>query len=309
MEKHAQFQIVPGDLVGGGGDQCRGIVPGGEPGGQRGPGGCQSGGLYEITTTHHVDFPFIVYILSNSLFNRPYVKKMQHKGGEMSMVQIDLKKEQEASLERPRYPYSGAAKVFFWIMDAITGKEITLSKTKLIEILASIPYRSGEIRQYGRMTRGYRKENLVEEARRIMTWGREAQDNEYWHLLLINEKMKEDGLPEAWYLTQPVPFLLVLGYILFTRLMALVNIRAAFLFNAEFEDHAEHVYAQFVKEHPEWEEQPAPKEKIRGYGEYETWADVFRRIGLDERDHRNRSFVFCGKPEHVAPYDGMPEEG
>ena len=88
--------------------------------------------------------------------------------------------------------------------------------------------------------------------------------------------------------------------------MAFLNIRRAFLFNAEFEDHAEHVYAQFVKDHPEWEEQPAEGELVRQYGEVETWADVFRRIGLDERDHMNDSFILCGMPDHVVHYEGMP---
>jgi len=34
---------------------------------------------------------------------------------------------------------------------------------------------------------------------------------------------------------------------------------------------------------------------------------VFRRIGLDERDHRNASFALAGRPELIVPYDGMPE--
>ena len=59
----------------------------------------------------------------------------------------DLKKEQQATTNRPRYRYSLAAKVFFLSMDLITGKKITLPKVKLIEILASIPYRSWETRQ------------------------------------------------------------------------------------------------------------------------------------------------------------------
>jgi len=63
-------------------------------------------------------------------------------------MSIDLKREHKASLERPRYGYSLAAKGFFLSMDLITGKTMTLSKVKLIEMLASIPYRSWEIRQY-----------------------------------------------------------------------------------------------------------------------------------------------------------------
>ena len=221
-------------------------------------------------------------------------------------MNIDLKKEHKASMTRPRYRYSVAAKGFFLLMDLITGKKTTLAKAKLIEMLASIPYRSWEIRQYARMTRCYRKQELITQARKIVTWGREAQDNEYWHLLVINEKMKEDGETDPWYLLPVIPLIMVTTYVVLTRVMALVSIKRAFLFNAEFEDHAEHVYAQFVEEHPEWEEQPVTNDKVKEYGDLPTWADVFRRIGLDERDHMNSSFVFCGKSECVVEYDGMP---
>lgn len=222
-------------------------------------------------------------------------------------MSIDLTKEQQASLARPRYTYSLAAKFFFAAMDLVTGKRTTLAKTKLIEMLASIPYRAWEIRQYGRTTVSYRNRALVKEARNIMAWGRDAQDNEYWHLVLINQKMEEDGAKDPWYTMQPIPLFFVVTYIVLTRIMALVSIRRAFLFNAEFEDHAEHVYAQFVEDHPEWNSQPVAKEIVEDYdSSLETWGDVFRRIGLDERDHMNTSFIFCGKPDCVVSYEGMP---
>jgi|GEM_PF-3623001 len=55
------------------------------------------------------------------------------------------------------------------------------------------------------------------------------------------------------------------GYSLLTWAMAIFNIRGAFLFNAEFEDHdhAEHVYAQFVQENAEWEEQPVKSDTVK----------------------------------------------
>jgi len=224
----------------------------------------------------------------------------------MGQVNVDLKMEQQASMARPRYKYSLAARSFFLAMDLVTGRNTTLAKAILIELLAVIPYRAWEIREYARMTRLYRNQEFVQQARGIMLWGREAQDKEYWHLLVINEKMKEDGIKDTWYLSPAVVFPLILSYGLFTRILALINIRRAFLFNAEFEDHAEHVYAQFVKEHPEWEDQPVRSALVKEYEYLKTWADVFRRIGLDERDHMNSSFVFCGKPEYVIKYDGMP---
>ena len=219
----------------------------------------------------------------------------------------DLKKEQTASSKRPPYRYSLAAKVFFWSMDLFTGTKVTLPKIKLIEILASIPYRSWETRQYTRMTQHYRDRALVQKSSEIMMWAREAQDTEYWHLLVVNEKMKLDGIKDPWYLVPPVPLLMVGFYAAIMHLMAMFSIRRAFLFNAEFEDHAEHVYAQFVEEHPEWEQQPVNDELMKGHLKLPSWADVFRRIGLDERDHMNMSFRFCDKSECVVNYDGMPE--
>ena len=91
--------------------------------------------------------------------------------------------------------------------------------------------------------------------------------------------------------------------------MARAAIDRAFLLNAEFEDHAEHTYAELVDEHPEWEEQPVDQPVVQQYGAFGSWADVFRRIGLDERDHMNGSFRFAGRPEHIVKYDGMPAQG
>lgn len=226
----------------------------------------------------------------------------------MKETKLDLKREQQASLERPRYKYSLSARFFFLSMDLVTGGKTTLAKAKLLEMLAGIPYREWETHQYGRMTRGYRDTGVVQSTRRIVTWGREAHDNEYWHLLVIQEKMKTDGLKDPWYLAAPVPWLIVWSYRVIAGLLALISLRAAFLFNAEFEDHAEHIYAQFVAEHPELETQSVQNAVVTKYcSDVNTWADVFRRIGLDERDHRNQSFANCGKPEYVARYAGMPE--
>jgi len=225
----------------------------------------------------------------------------------MTIQKIDLKKEQTATLKRSRYPYSWTARLFFKSMDWLTGKQITLSKAKLIETLASIPYRAWEIRQYAKLTRKYKNQNLVNRARIIMEWGREAQDNEYWHLLVINEKMKEEGIKDAWYLFPLIPLLMTYIYFIISRSMALFNIQRAFLFNAEFEDHAEHVYAQFVHAHPEWEKQPVNNDIVNSYGNFNHWADVFRRIGLDERDHMNHSLYFYNQPDDNVKYEGMPE--
>jgi len=63
-----------------------------------------------------------------------------------------------------------------------------------------------------------------------------------------------------------------------------------------------------VNDNPEWETQPLTNDLVKKYADVENWADVFRRISLDERDHRNNSFYFCGKPEFIVKYEGMPKD-
>ena len=61
-----------------------------------------------------------------------------------------------------------------------------------------------------------------------------------------------------------------------------------------------------MDDHPEWEGQPVTSELVQEYGSFASWADVFRRVGLDESNHMNNSFRFAGTPEHVVEYEGMP---
>ncbi|HZJ73414.1 MAG TPA: alternative oxidase [Perlabentimonas sp.] len=220
---------------------------------------------------------------------------------------IDLKKEQQATLNTPRYKYSLMAKIFFAGMNIAAGKKDDLPKAKLLEILASIPYRAWEIRHYMKLTRKFRNINKVEKYQTIIDWGRVAQDNEYMHLLVIHEKMKEDGIKDKWYLKPVFAYLIVLSYVIIAKLMAFFSQKRAFLFNAQFENHAESVYANLVQDNPQWEDEKVTNELVKMYADVDTWADVFRRISLDERDHMNHSFEFCGKPELVHKYEGMPE--
>lgn len=222
---------------------------------------------------------------------------------------IDLAKEQTATLQRSALKHSMMAKIFFKVMDVITGSEITLPKAALIEMLASIPYRAWEGAEYVRSSLNYTDGARVKYAEKLQIWNRYAQDNEYGHLLVIQEKMRLDGVSDPWWLMPPVPYFFMLKYRVLSWFFTRLSQRQAWLFNAEFEDHAEHVYAQFVQEHPEWDAQPVAANPVvlSVYGDLATWGDVFRRVGLDERDHRNKSFVLAGETEKVVAYDGMPE--
>ena len=227
---------------------------------------------------------------------------------------IDLRREQAATLARPRHAYSAGARLFFGSMDRLAGEEDTLPKVRVIELLASIPYRAWENREYGRIQRRFGDPDVVHHAQEILRYGRAAQDNEVQHLRVVEEKLRREAVKDPRYMTRPLPELMSGSYRLFSATLTRLGIRRAFLLNAEFEDHAEHTYAELVQAHPEWEEAPVEEgEAVREYAAYHglsgfpSWADVFRRIGLDERDHRNASFAFAGMPEHIVTYEGMPE--
>lgn len=202
--------------------------------------------------------------------------------------------------------YTPAARFFFGFMDFVYGKAMTVPKIKLIEILARIPYHAWEIKAYWRLTFGYHDEKIREEGLRLVEMGRLSQDNEFWHLIIAVEKIREDQIPESGFWYGFMPKVLALSYAVFARTLALFNLRAAFHFNAMFEDHAEHEYARFVEDHPELDDQPVTNDLVKQFGNPATWGDVFRHIGLDERVHRNESLVECGKANLVVDYIRTP---
>ncbi|HQB69433.1 MAG TPA: alternative oxidase [Paludibacteraceae bacterium] len=214
------------------------------------------------------------------------------------MKTIDLKSEVEHTLNTPRCKYSVLSKFFFLSMDIVAGRKTTVPKVIFLEMLASIPYRKWETRYYLRLSFAYRHKSVVDLASHMVEWSREAQDNEYWHLLVLNEYRKELGIAYPWYLNPFITHLALYGYMVFSWLLSRLSMRQALLFNAQFEDHAEHTYAEFVREHEDvLFKQPVTNELVRSYADVATWGDVLARIALDEREHRNNSFIEAGKPE------------
>jgi hypothetical protein len=105
---------------------------------------------------------------------------------------------------------------------------------KLVEKLAPVPYRAWERRERGPARRQQRDGEHGNEADAITRRGKEAQDNEHRHLLLIEEKIREDAAKQPWYLTPPLPALMVGPYVLLSWAMARSAIRRAFVLNGEF---------------------------------------------------------------------------
>src|SRR5438105_4259349 len=119
----------------------------------------------------------------------------------------------------PRRRYGIAARLLFGLLDAVYGKRRTLSKFKVLELVARVPYQSWEQVAYIAITHTYEKTDFARRIYDRVTESRAQQDNEQWHLLILEERI----------------------------------VASPARLNADFEDHAEHEYMALVAEHPEWE--------------------------------------------------------
>lgn len=212
----------------------------------------------------------------------------------------ELRAAQASTLASPRRRYSPAARALFAGLDAIYGRERSLGKCKVLELVARVPYQAWEQVAYIAIThvssdadKAARIFERVEESRR-------EQDNEQWHLLVLQDLTHDLHQTEhtGFLRFGLVPQLLAFVYYQLSWLLYVVRPAWSYALNADFEDHAEHEYMEMVADHPEWETMPydprpsddAPRDVPR------TLADLFRQVGHDERVHKERSLARRHEP-------------
>jgi hypothetical protein len=213
-----------------------------------------------------------------------------------------LKDEQAKTLATPRLRYGLLARPLFWVVDVIYGRRRSLEKFKVLEIVARVPYQAWESVAYVAITH---TASLPEFARRIFEFVEEArhqQDNEQWHLLILEELIRERRTRQGFVRFVLIPQLLALAYYHVSWLLYVMRPAMSYRLNADFEDHAEHEYMQYVAETPALEKDGYAGAFADDYGRFDTLADLFRRIALDEREHKELSLARLS-----APRFGLPE--
>ena len=118
---------------------------------------------------------------------------------------------------------------------------------------------------------------------------RAQQDNEQWHLLIMDELSAREPGRRSWLMHRLMPTLMALGYWHLSWLMYVVRPDWSHRLNADFEDHAEHEYAALVEENPHFELTPWTSTLAAEYGDDASLADLLRQIGHDERCHKRES--------------------
>ena len=193
------------------------------------------------------------------------------------------------TLTTPRRRYSLAARLLFVVMDLLYGRRGTYGKYRVLEIVARVPYQTWETLSYKQVSKVHRDTGR---ARRI--WDRivefrAQQDNETWHLLIMSELAERSGEKQGVLRGSVLPRLMCLGYWHFSWLLYAVRPAWSHRLNADFEDHAEHEYAEYVAEHPELEHEGCSCS-------FASQADLFRQISHDERVHKEESLARVAEP-------------
>jgi ubiquinol oxidase len=205
----------------------------------------------------------------------------------------------EAQLETlagDRRHYGVLARLLFFTMDLVYARKRTFSKFKVLEVVARVPYQAWEQVAYVALTH---KHGAPDFARRIFEFVQEArhqQDNEQWHLLILEELVQKQGIREGFLRYRVFPQLLAFFYYHTSWLLYVMRPRLSYRLNADFEDHAEHEYMEFVREHPELEDESWESVFTADYGSYQSVADMLRQIGLDERQHKEESVARMQRP-------------
>ena len=208
----------------------------------------------------------------------------------------ELRRAQADTLKGPRRRYGIAARLLFLSLNVVYGKSLTLSKFKVLELIARVPYMAWEHVAFIAITHVHADTGMARRVHKRVATSRAQQDNEMYHLLIIEEMIARSGQRQSqlkfFWLPQAIAFV----YYHLTWLLYVVNPRWSYNLNADFEDHAEHEYMTMVAEHPEWDSAPFESTFADDFGHFESLADMFRQIGHDERVHKLESEALMKKP-------------
>jgi ubiquinol oxidase len=216
--------------------------------------------------------------------------------GPPKLTSEHLHKEWDVTLHSPRRRYGVAARALFVLLDVVYGGPRTLSKFKVLEVIARVPYQAWEHVAYVAVTHRYSRPSFARRIFERVAESRDQQDNEQWHLLILEDLVERSGKRENFLRYRLLPQLIAMVYYYLSWLLYVLKPAWSYRLNADFEDHAEHEYAEFVRENPHFDETPYEGPFTEEYGSFVSLGDLFRQIGHDERVHKEESLARMAEP-------------
>jgi len=221
--------------------------------------------------------------------------------GPPKLAPAELRAAQAQTLDAPPLHYSLLARLLFRTTDLAYGAEPGIVKFAMLEFIARVPYQAWERVGYLVLARHRGRSALATRVFDCIVTTRAEQDNEQWHLLILQDLLQRSGLRQSLLLHRLAPWLIAFFYYHVSWLLLVIRPQASYQLNAAFEDHAEHEYMAYVAAHPELERQPDPGTYAAQYGRHTCLADLFRQIGHDERVHKLDSLARMRAPRLGEP--------
>jgi ubiquinol oxidase len=187
-------------------------------------------------------------------------------------------------------------------MDLVYGRNRSLNKFRVLELVARVPYQAWEQVAYIAMTHTAKRPTVARRVFDTVRASRWEQDNEQWHLLILEELRAAQALPErrlGLLRGVVIPQVLAAIYFQLSWMLYVLRPSMAYRLNADFEDHAEHEYATFVAEHPELDRTRWTSEFENDFGTYASVGELLRQISLDERMHKEHSESMMTRPRFM----------
>ncbi len=181
------------------------------------------------------------------------------------------------------------ARSLFATMDAVYGRALSLERFAALELVARVPYQAWENVAYTAITHVSRRTGFARRIFEFVLEAREAQDNEQWHLLILEELVERRGTRRSVLKARVIPQMLAFFYYHVSWILYVVSPRLSYALNADFEEHAERGYLAYVEAQPELELAPWSSRFAGDYGRHATIADLFRQIARDEAQHAAHS--------------------
>ncbi len=189
----------------------------------------------------------------------------------------------------PSYRYGLPARVLFWTAGKAFPQGRSFEFFAFVELVARVPYMAWEHVGHIAQTQNHSDHEFDRKIQDRVMLARDEQDNEFWHLLIMEEFCEKAGYKSRWLLDRVFPQILSVIYYQMSWVLYALRPKWSYRLNSDFEDHAMRQYALFVAEHPEFDETPWESKYRSDYGFHSTVGDMLRQVAWDEEQHKNHS--------------------
>ena len=207
----------------------------------------------------------------------------------MPLSPAELRDKQREYLDAPAYRYGLPARLLFWTAGKAFPQGRSFEFFAFVELVARVPYMAWEHVGHIAQTQNHKDHAFDRKIQDRVVLARDEQDNEFWHLLIMEEFCEKAGYKRRWFLDRVFPQILSFLYYQLSWILYVVRPKWSYQLNSDFEDHAMRQYAQFVAENPQFDETAWESAYRSDYGFHVTVGDMLRQIAVDEEQHKDHS--------------------